>query len=158
LRTGWHHALQVADIAAQLAADTGRLDPAEAYLSGLLHDVGRIALVATPAAAPAEIEGCAPVYAENLVLGVTHAAIGARIGAEWRLPEAMIAAIAHHHTPEETDTEMAGLLYLAEELSGSDEDLPSVVRFERCLKGTGLTRGQVLTYRMSELGHWLAAA
>jgi hypothetical protein len=50
------------------------------------------------------------------------------------------------------------LLYLAEQLSGSEEDLPSIVRLDVSLKGVGLTWENVAHCTISALGSWLAAA
>ena len=40
----WRHSLQVADLSEQMALRAGSIDPAQAYLVGLVHDVGRIVL------------------------------------------------------------------------------------------------------------------
>jgi hypothetical protein len=48
LQEVWRHSLQIADLAEQMAGPTGEIDPAEAYLAGLLHDVGRIAQLSMP--------------------------------------------------------------------------------------------------------------
>jgi len=163
LRDTWRHSVRVADIADQLASRAGVIDSAEAYLAGLLHDVGRLALLSLPAADAVRLEeavsgGCAPVYAERLILGTDHAALGGKIAAEWRLPEEMTEAIMQHHRPERTDAPLGFLLYLAECLSGSEEDLPSLVRLERSLQGIGLVWSQVEDCCVSDLGCWIAAA
>jgi len=154
------HSLEVADLSEQLAARTSAIDPAEAYLAGLLHDVGCIALLSMPLYDSARVQGlvhgsCAPVYAENLLLRTDHAALGAQIAVGWRLPETMVEAIRQHHRPE---SPLACLLYVAEHLSGSEEDLPSAIRLETSLKGIGLAWDDVCDCRVSTLGNWLAAA
>jgi putative nucleotidyltransferase with HDIG domain len=163
LRDTWRHSVRVADIADQLATRAGVIDSAEAYLAGLLHDVGRIALLSLPAADTIRLEeamsgGCARVYAERLILGTDHAVLGGKIAAEWRLPEEMTEAILQHHRPERTDTPLGRLLYLAECLSGSEEDLPSLIRLERSLDRIGLVWSQVEDCCVSDLGRWIAAA
>jgi putative nucleotidyltransferase with HDIG domain len=163
LRKVWRHSLEVADLSEQLAGRAGEVDPAEAYLAGLLHDVGRIALLSMALYDSARIEGlvragCNPVYAESLLLRTDHAALGARIAAAWRLPHSMVAAIRQHHRPEKEGSTLACLLYLAEQLSGSEEDLPSIVRLDVSLKGVGLTWENVAHCTISALGSWLAAA
>jgi putative nucleotidyltransferase with HDIG domain len=124
LQNAWQHSLQVADLSEQLASHSGKIDPAEAYLAGLVHDVGRIALISMPVYDAARIQGlvlsgCPPIYAESLLLRTDHAELGARIAEEWRLPHNMVAAIRQHHRPEKTENPLASLLYLAEHLSGS---------------------------------------
>ncbi len=163
LETAWPHSLEVADLAEQLAALSGATDPAEAYLAGLLHDVGRIALLPVPLYDWAllqrlERQGCPPVYAENLLLGTDHAAWGAQIAAGWRLPDPLVMALRHHHRPENASHPLVFLLYLAEFLSASEEDLPSIIRLEISLKGLGLAWADVADCRVSPVGCWLAAA
>ena len=144
----WQHSLQVADLSEQLACHTGAIDPAEAYLAGLVHDVGRSCYSNAPlrfgAASGLTAGGCPEVYAENLLLRTDHAALGAQIAAGWRLPETMVSAIRQHHRPE---SPLAYLLYAAEYLSGSEEDLPSIVRLESSLKGIGLDWDDLQTAR-----------
>lgn len=163
LQETWQHSLQVADLSEQLAGASEEIDPAEAYLAGLLHDVGRIALLAMPVYDSARLQGlenggCYPVYAENLLLRTDHAALGARIANSWRLPEPIVSAIRQHHRPESAESPLAHLLYLGEFLSGSEEDLPSIVRLEISLKGARLTWDDVGRCSVSPLGRWLAAA
>ena len=163
LERAWPHSLEVADLAEQLAARSGALDPAEAYLAGLVHDAGRIARLAAPLYDSARIEGlekdgCPPVYAEEVVLGCDHGVPGARIAADWRLPEEMASAIGFHHRPEKADGPLAPILYLAEFLSGSEEDLPSAVRLDGSLRRLGIGWQDLEGCKVSALGCWLAAA
>jgi putative nucleotidyltransferase with HDIG domain len=163
LQTVWQHSLEVADLSEQLAARAGAIDPAEAYLAGLLHDVGCIALLSMPLYDSARLQGlvyrsCPQVYAENLLLRTDHAALGAQIAAGWRLPETVVAAIRQHHRPEKAESPLAFLLHVAEHLSGSEEDLPSDTRLEASLKCIGLAWDDVCDCRVSTLGSWLAAA
>jgi HD-like signal output (HDOD) protein len=163
LQEAWQHSLQVADLSEQLACHGRAIDPAEAYLAGLVHDVGRIALLSMPLYDSARLQGlmhggCPPVYAENLLLRTDHAALGARIASLWRLPEPMVSAIRQHHRPEKAESPLAYLLYVAEYLSGSEEDLPSIIRLEASLKGIGLAWDDIGDCRVSALGSWLAAA
>ncbi|HLK66931.1 MAG TPA: HDOD domain-containing protein [Bryobacteraceae bacterium] len=159
----WPHSLEVADFSQQLACQNGRVDPGVAYLAGLLHDVGRIALLSVPLYDHARIEGlgangCPALYAEDLLLGSNHARIGAQIAGQWRLPEEIVSAIGQHHWPETAGSPLAHLLYLAEYLSGAEEDLPSFLRLEMALRGTGLRWEDVRECKVSELGNWLVAA
>jgi putative nucleotidyltransferase with HDIG domain len=159
----WPHSLEVADLSQQLARQAGNVDPGEAYLAGLVHDVGRMALLSAPLYDSARLEGmagsaCPELYAEDLLLRTNHAELGAQITAQWRLPEAMSAAIRQHHRPEQAQSPLAHLLYLAEYLSGAEEDLPSIIRLEIALRGTRLQWEDILDCKVSALGNWLAAA
>ena len=100
----WRHLLVVALVADTLAGlDTppGASRPA-AFTAGLLHDTGRLAMLAMePGACAAVIElvgnGLSPLEAELELLGEDHAAWGGRIAREWGLPEPIPQAIAGHH-------------------------------------------------------------
>jgi putative nucleotidyltransferase with HDIG domain len=161
----WPHSIEVADLAEQLAGRARGIDPGEAYLAGLLHDVGRIALRATALYDTARLQGleqsgCPAVYAEDLILRTDHAILGGQIATMWRLPEPLARAICQHHRPESATAadRLAYLLYLAEYLSGAGEDLPSAARLALALDGLGLTARDLDGCAPSEVGSWLAAA
>jgi len=161
--TLWPHSVEVADLAEQLASHAGGIDPGEAYLAGLLHDVGRIALREAPLYDAARLQGlaesgCPATYAEELILRTDHAELGARIAGEWRLPEPLIGAIREHHHPEAATCRLAHVLYLAEYLACSNEDLPSSLRLALALKHLGLCEEQIESCGGSQVSAWLAAA
>jgi putative nucleotidyltransferase with HDIG domain len=163
LESLWPHSIEVADLAEQLAGRAEGIDPGEAYLAGLLHDVGRIALRATTLYNEARLHGldqcgCPAVYAEDLILRTDHTILGAQIAAAWKLPERLISAIREHHRPETATGRLAHLLYLAEYLTGSKEDLPSPLRLERSLAELGLGADDLEGCARSDVGTWLAAA
>lgn len=161
--TLWPHSVEVADLAEQLASRAGAIDPGEAYLAGLLHDVGRIALREAPLFDAARLQGlaesgCPATYAEELILRTDHAELGARIAGEWRLPPPLIAAIREHHRPETATGRLSHVLYLAEYLAGSNEDLPSSLRLALSLQNLGLSEEEIESCGGSQVGAWLAAA
>jgi HD-like signal output (HDOD) protein len=124
----WLHSAETADQAASVSVSAGGLDSGEAYLAGLVHDVGRLAFEISPAAASLhqwEESGFPPVYAEFLVSGTDHAAIGAEILKMWCFPEGLVEAVKYHHRPEATASRMASVLYAAEDPA---ESLPSCAR------------------------------
>lgn len=159
----WPHSLEVADLTEQLAEMGGTLNPDEAYLCGLLHDVGRLVTARLPLYDAARITGlqnggCPPVYAESLLLRTHHAILSARLATYWRLPGPLAEAIAAHHHPETTRSRMAHALYLSEYLAGGDEDLPSQSRLTIALAGAGLGLEELEGARVSPVANWIAAA
>jgi HD-like signal output (HDOD) protein/CheY-like chemotaxis protein len=96
-------AVAAREIAWAECRDAGLAD--QAYLAGLLHDIGLIViyhyvpdqLAAILAAARGDAIG---IYrAEERLGGQTHAHIGAYLIALWGLPDAVIQAVAFHHAP-----------------------------------------------------------
>lgn len=102
LRRFWQHCLACACIARLLAKAVGYPNPEEAYLSGLLHDVGRLALLV---GIPEEYEKffalpedrTALVSLEQQHLGTTHSEIGAWLVRSWNLQSFMADAVLFHH-------------------------------------------------------------
>ena len=93
---------------AKLISEAEHADPHmidHAFLAGLLHDVGVLILVANYADQYAEVlaqgreRGLSLVAAEQEMLGVTHAELGAYLLALWGLPQPIVEAIAFHHDP-----------------------------------------------------------
>jgi HD-like signal output (HDOD) protein len=108
MRSLWRHNLACAIVAEQLAA-TGFIDKDQAYTSGILHDVGRVALAVvqpkeyatlleTHRGTPATI-----LPAERELFGWDHCETGRQLMADWKLPEEFEGVVADHHAPRRTD-------------------------------------------------------
>ncbi len=102
----WKHGLAVA-CAAEMAAKAAsrvRVDSGEAFVCGLLHDIGKIALDAClpksygRVIAQCEMKRVSICDAERAVLGLDHAQAGKRLLDQWNLPRAVVdCAWLHHH-------------------------------------------------------------
>jgi HD-like signal output (HDOD) protein/nitrogen-specific signal transduction histidine kinase len=105
LRAFWKNSLTAATIARDLARRLDYAQAEEAYLAGLLHNVGRLALLAT---APKEYafnfnarddeDLCA---VEQRTLQITHAEAGAWLIERWQLDSFLADAVLYHHEPSE---------------------------------------------------------
>jgi len=103
----WPHSERVGACARAIAAaenaDQQTID--YAFMAGLLHDVGKLALSAVlPREYNAALAGAANngrdwLQAEYQALGATHAEAGAYLLGLWGLPPAVVKALADHHTP-----------------------------------------------------------
>jgi putative nucleotidyltransferase with HDIG domain len=138
------HSLEAAELAHHLAARAPAIDREEAFLCGLLHDVGKLLLDRFNLFDSARMgglleHGCPPVYAENLLMGCDHGTAGADIAAHWRLPARHAEAIRYHHQPEAVGSPMAHLLYLVEWRLGHLEDLPSAHRVGLSMGSMGVS-------------------
>lgn len=141
----WQHSVDVASIAQEIAARTEKADPSEAFIAGLTHDLGRIAIemvddadyLALHRRLTAE-SGC-PILADFVVNGQDHGQIGAAILTIWRMPETLVDTLRHHHRPELGRSPMASIVYLSECVSESHEDIAVPSRLEGALAAVGLT-------------------
>ena len=102
LRYFWFHGLSVAVTARKLAVKLGYANAEEAYLAGLLHDVGQLALLTTAA------DRYLPMFKhftgehelmrqEQAAFGVTHAEVGAWLAERWNLHALFVDSILYHH-------------------------------------------------------------
>lgn len=99
----WQHSVAVGLVAkgiCRLLRKNALDEPA--YLAGLLHDIGKIALdrcftdeYAPVVEAIAAGEPC--LDAEFGRLGITHAEVGAFVAEHWSFPQPMVEAIRDHH-------------------------------------------------------------
>lgn len=78
-------------------------DPEEAFMYGLLHDIGKIIIQghlpdeSKRISALMSEKRMASSEAEQQVLGTDHAELGARLAQRWKLQEPIIQAIGGHH-------------------------------------------------------------
>jgi HD-like signal output (HDOD) protein len=143
LRDLWCHSTTSAAVCSGLAVRAGNIGSAEAGVLGLVHDIGRLVVHTLPrehAAAHtriAEASGC-PVLADYLVFGRDHAELGADVLARWNFPVEFVEAVGFHHQPEGTNSRLGSMLYVAEYLTGSEEDIPSISRLAAALDTIGV--------------------
>ena len=138
----WQHSVAVGLVARSLCILAGRdRDRETAYLAGLLHDIGKIALDhGFPEAYGPVVEalaaGLTSLEAERALLGVTHAEVGALVARQWHFPEPIAAAIQDHHAEASGDfltcaVQLADLLVRTRIPSGpADENLAFVLEEE----------------------------
>jgi putative nucleotidyltransferase with HDIG domain len=144
MRRLWKHALEAGQTAERIAVLTGKVDPAEAFLLGLLHDVGKLAIAHMSPELNDAIErllnkGCQPATAEMVLCGFDHATASAEVLQRWKFAEELVTAVRDHHQPEKTSSTLAAVLYLTEFWTDSEEDLPSHARLSAALKLSSLT-------------------
>jgi putative nucleotidyltransferase with HDIG domain len=131
LRGFWKHALATAVMAREIARATDYALPEEAYLAGLLHDVGRLALLA---AVP---ERYAPHFQaddddalcalEQRSLQLSHAEAGAWVVQQWELDSFLADAVLYHHEPAyrlEGAHALIRAVHLAHQLANHNPEQP----------------------------------
>ncbi len=101
----WRHSIACATAAAILAATWKLGTPGEAFLAGLVHDIGRVILDQhfpeefAESLARLRRGDASMLEVEEDVFGLTHAAVGAHVARKWKLPDSVITGIADHHGP-----------------------------------------------------------
>lgn len=106
------HSLAVVRLAGALVERLDlRVSKRQVALGSLLHDVGRLVIAhCLPAqcrqvAALAQEQGLAFAQAEQHVIGVDHAQIGAYLAILWGLPDAVVDAVSYHCQPQPPDSQ-----------------------------------------------------
>jgi putative nucleotidyltransferase with HDIG domain len=154
----WNHSLDVAQTAELVAMhSTVKIDPSHAFLAGLIHDIGRLAFAIMPVAFQDRFQrltdgGCPPVEVEMCLSGRCHGEVGAETLAQWKFPPEIIEAVRWHHRPERSELPLSSLLYLAEFVTESQEDLPSFVRMNTATRMAGISMGAMTEIRQKTSG------
>ncbi|OGV55352.1 MAG: hypothetical protein A2X49_15140 [Lentisphaerae bacterium GWF2_52_8] len=102
----WLHSVGTAVCAQSIAKKSGYRDQEEAFIAGLIHDIGKVVL---DQYAPEEFASVLKyakeknvecLEAEREVLkGITHTMIGRWLAKRWNLPQSLENAMAYHHRP-----------------------------------------------------------
>ncbi|BDT70639.1 hypothetical protein os4_01460 [Comamonadaceae bacterium OS-4] len=99
----FRHSIAVA-ICASAIGRSNKLNPNLLFLTGILHDIGKLALMATYPTQYAEVQSLREggnlltTEAEEQIFGFNHATIGATLCRHWHLPEVIAVAIGDHHS------------------------------------------------------------
>lgn len=126
----WCHSLLVGELARGIAEQAGLHKPDDAYLSGLLHDIGELILL--QAIGDPYRQFLANVSAhpsltadEEQLFGTTHGEVGAWLIAHWGLDSVLADGIAFHHaraTEIAAATALPQAVWLAQALTLLEED------------------------------------
>jgi diguanylate cyclase (GGDEF)-like protein len=116
LQAYWRRCVYGAAGARSVAILTKKCDPEEAFLGGLLQDIGMLAAFAALRDPYARLVAGAGAYHDDLIglerkaLGFDHCDIGARLAERWRFPASIVECIAHHHDPSRALPEHEGVV------------------------------------------------
>ena len=103
----WRHSLMVAYTSRHLAKLTEKVSAEDAYVGGLLHDIGKVVLNDYVRfgygiiVKMVEEKHIPFTEAEWQVLGFDHAMIGEILIEKWDMPPAYTIPVAYHHKPNE---------------------------------------------------------
>jgi putative nucleotidyltransferase with HDIG domain len=123
----WSHCAAVAVLTGELAEEVGAVDKERAFVVGLLHDIGKLALSDFLADSGTDLlhrvteGGLSFLNAERALLGTDHAEVGAELAKQWKLPEPVIHVALWHHDPPAAEKDPHGqlidLVHVADALS-----------------------------------------
>jgi len=153
------HAVRVAATARDITRAMCPNDRAladEAFLAGLLHDVGQVVLAGVAPSVWKEIERQAttellPVNEIEVRQGrVSHSLVGAYLLSLWGLPSSVVEAVAFHHTPERLAGHMfdaAVAVHVADALTLRPQSRPAPALHLESVLGAGITEEHLQAWR-----------
>ena len=141
-RNFWVHSVGVGVAADVLAVRAGLPANDDAFVAGLLHDVGKLVMHQHLRVEFGRIldrvarEDVTFLEAEGAELEFSHAEIGGLLMETWKLPEQLVAALRFHHSPSaapEEHRQITAVVHLADIFtralligSGGDHKIPTV--------------------------------
>ncbi|MCB1194949.1 HDOD domain-containing protein [bacterium] len=162
----WKFSLLVSGTARSIAKHSNYPDPEEAFLAGLLHDLGRIIILKFMSKEFKEINGLVAQHgyslldAEKEIIQITHTELGSYLIDSWNLPQRLKYVMQYHHTPYELDdvpcddpsilllvkiVSLSQFLCADTELSDADADV-----YNRLLKDLSIN-DSIMTLYMDEI-------
>jgi putative nucleotidyltransferase with HDIG domain len=171
----WRHSLATA-AAAEVLSCLGGVpeDPEEAFVAGLLHDVGHpvMALIAPEEFAAAFAPSSAALLQrETERFGLTHAKAGQLLLRRWKLPEPLCEAVRFHHNTKvgsNGESPMVALISLADMMANvvdvpyergtAEDELDNLIRAVRLQPGQLVAALRETAVRLAECRDFLQLA
>jgi HD-like signal output (HDOD) protein len=120
----WQHAKECAMASRRIAERVKYPDPEEAFVGGMLHDIGKMVILLKHRNLLQQIrklqvgENLGSVEAERFVLGFSHPELGGLLMEKWHMPEILNTCVQYHHQPG---------------ASGGNTQLTRIVAYGNCL-------------------------
>ncbi|MDO9189423.1 MAG: HDOD domain-containing protein, partial [Sulfurimicrobium sp.] len=130
LKVFWRHSLTSAFLAKLLAQEISYPHPEEAYLTGLLLDVGQLVLWSNfpkqyAALLAEKVDGIQLMVRESEEIGNNHCEVGSWLVNSWNLNSFMADAVLYHHVPQDKIVDSHRLIqitHVANSLAKTDMD------------------------------------
>ena len=161
LRICWDHSIACALVAEELAMAMDQPKD-RAYTAGLLHDVGRLALLACY---PNEYGNLLAVARENdfdelecerELFDIDHCAAGEWLGGHWNLPAEFVESIANHHTAEVKDKSLLSIITasntVADAIGFNVLDMSAKATVDETLAGLPLDNREEVVEKLENFG------
>jgi len=119
----WHHSFLCALLSERLASHLHYCEKEQAYLGGLLHDIGLLPMwILVLKEEAANRPPPAPGWTDNIALeldyfGMDHCKVGRWMGVSWNYMPSFVDAFQYHHAPERAkhDPYLVGLVAAADQ-------------------------------------------
>lgn len=128
LRKIWEHSTEVAAISHALAAQLTKLEPEQAMLAGLIHDIGTLPILTRAEDYPDLLDD--PETLDRIIRD-THTTIGGEILRKWNFPQELIAVAEEHenfHRASTSDIDYADIVIVANLQSLIDTNHPHTTK------------------------------
>jgi len=145
------HSLITATFAQILAENSGSIPPEEAFVTALIHDIGKVVLVECSPDGMDEVlteqaGGMPALEAERRHFGISHDRAGRRLAARWQLPVQLQNVIGDHHdidprNPPKKMDPLLGVIVFANAMSRFRCDAENQKTELRILRKAGRTLG-----------------
>jgi putative nucleotidyltransferase with HDIG domain len=137
----WEHSIGCAVISKVFAQRLGLKDPEEAFIAGLLHDIGKVVIAKLfqedflTILKTTHKERVLFLDVEQEVLEITHSQVGGILAKHWKLPNNLTEAISFHHDCAEKmdNPKLVSVIHLADIItrglqigSGGDRVIPEI--------------------------------
>ncbi|MCK4743139.1 MAG: HDOD domain-containing protein [Sulfuriflexus sp.] len=105
METFWRHSLRCGVIARSLASHLHKPNVERFFAAGLLHDIGSLLInhklpkLADKVLFHSNKNRQRRFIIEEELIGFNHATVGAELLRHWGLPDYIVEAVEHHHTP-----------------------------------------------------------
>ncbi|HAR62425.1 MAG TPA: hydrolase [Candidatus Margulisbacteria bacterium] len=117
----WKHSIACASCSRLIAKEIKYSDPEEAYIAGLIHDIGKLMIdqyannLFKLILEKVTTDAISFDKAEKEVLGFDHPEIGSKIAQKWNFPLSLVESISYHHQPENATNhkELTYIVHLA---------------------------------------------
>jgi HD-like signal output (HDOD) protein len=119
----WQHCFLTAALSERIARAIAHPQPEQAYLAGLLHDIGALPLLVVTSTESRERENIATwgwgesVELERDHFGTDHCEVAQWIGVSWNFPPSLLEPMVKHHRPQEAthDPHLVGVVAAADQ-------------------------------------------